>query len=119
MNKSTEWLVANPVTGEHDIAFLKTEVQKLRNIATSALSELDEAKFSAGSPWRGNLPFLRLILCIVQDDIKDKFCHHGAVMRRQELDGRNSENRPPNVFELISDRWNDSNFNPTARVISK
>jgi hypothetical protein len=92
MNKCTEWLLTNPVTEEQDISFLKKEVQKLHNIAASALSELDEAKFSAGSPWHGNLPFLRLILCIVQDDIKDKYCRHGAVMSCLELDGRNSEN---------------------------
>lgn len=116
MNKCTEWLLTNPVTAEQDISFLKKEVQKLRNIAASALSESDEGEFSAGSPWRGNLPFLRLILCIIQDDIKDKYRRYGAVMSRLELDGRNSENRPPNVFELIADRWNDSTFNPTAPV---
>ena len=114
MNKCTEWLLVNPVTEEQDISFLKKEVQKLRNIAASALSESDEAEFSAGSPWRGNLPFLQLILCIIQDDIKDKYRRHGAVMSRPELDGRNSENRPPNVLKLIADHWNDSTFNPTA-----
>ena len=112
--KSTEWLLTNPIADEDSISFLKREVQKLRNIAANALSESDEAEFAGGGPWRGNVPYLRLILCIIQDDIKQKYCRHAAVMTRQELDGRNAEDRPQTAFEMIADRWNDPNFNPTA-----
>jgi hypothetical protein len=92
-------------------------VQKLWNIAANAVSELDEAEFAAGGPWHGNVPYLRLILCIIQDNIKQKYRHHAAVMTCQELDGRNAEDRPQTAFEMIADQWNDPNFNPTAPAL--
>ena len=66
------------------------------------------------SAWRGPLPYLRLMLCLIQDDVRSAYLRRSDVLTRQELDARNSESRQQTAFEIIADRWNDSSFNPTA-----
>jgi hypothetical protein len=53
-------------------------------------------------------------MCLIQDDIKVAYHRHGDALTQQVLDARNSESRPPTVFEMLADRWNDPSFNPIA-----
>ena len=97
---------------------------------------------SRGGNWRGSVPYLRLILCLTQDDIKFAFLRRADVHSCQESDARNSENRngcaislrcvallftctnsclyfvftyrPLTVYELLSNLWNSETFNPIA-----
>jgi hypothetical protein len=119
--KCTEWLEENPIQDQDDISFLKNEVSRLSNIIICAEREREEEQArqqggSTGMPWRGALPYLRLILCVIQDDIKLSYLRRADVMNHQYLDGRHSESRPPTAFELISDKWNNPSFNPVAPV---
>jgi hypothetical protein len=43
--------------------------------------------------WRGYVPYLRLIMCLTQDNIKCLFLTRANVRSRQQLDARNSDNR--------------------------
>jgi len=64
--------------------------------------------------WRAPVAQLRVILALVQDDIKSVYLRRADAQSRQQLDARNSSVRQRTVFELISDRWNDPSFNPVA-----
>ncbi|KAI2512413.1 hypothetical protein MHU86_2075 [Fragilaria crotonensis] len=67
-----------------------------------------------GGRWRGSVPYLRVMMCLTQDQVKALFLTSADVQTRQELDARHSERRPKTVFEVISDLWNSPEFNPIA-----
>jgi hypothetical protein len=46
-----------------------------------------------GRNWRGIVPYLRVIMCFTQDDVKSLFLARANTRLRQELDARNSEIR--------------------------
>jgi hypothetical protein len=70
-----------------------------------ALEQRQKALLLDGTgKWRYNaaIPHLRLILCLIEDDIQPKF------MRRDY--GLKSDDTV--LYELIADRWNSDTFNP-------
>jgi hypothetical protein len=107
--KCTEWLVDNPIKDPTDVSFIKKEVDRFK---MSIVAAVDDEENQASGQWRGAVPYLRLILCLTEDDIKPKFIRRGEALSRTELDARNSETREPTVYEMIADRWNDPEFNP-------
>ena len=113
-NKCIRWLEEHPPKDEQDILFLKNEVQRLKAIVLEAHQERQEQEARQSGQWRGAIPYMRLIMCLIQDDIKSSFLRRADARTRQELDARNSEARPQTAFELIADRWNDEHFNPVA-----
>ena len=101
-SQKIEWLEANPVQDSVDISFLRGEVIRIKEILESSLAEEQQQRellglggtgVSRGGNWRGSVPYLRLILCLTQDDIKFAFLRRADAQSRQELDARNSENR--------------------------
>jgi hypothetical protein len=97
-----EWLETNPVEDSIDISFLRGEVSRIKGILERSLEEeqqqlelvgLGGIGVSRGGNWRGSVPYLRLILCLTQDDIKFAFLRRADAQSRRELDARNSENR--------------------------
>jgi hypothetical protein len=120
--KCNEWLTNNPILHEDDISFLVTESNRFKATIVDAVTEqqngpsVNGTSGTSGGSWRGSVPYLRLILCLLENDIKEKYLRRGDTMSRQELDGRNSEQRDPTVYEMIADRWNSSDFNPTLSV---
>jgi hypothetical protein len=66
--------------------------------------------------WRGSVPYLRLILCLTEDDVKKEFLVRDRAMSRTELDGRHSDVRQPSVYELMADMWNNPDYNPVLPV---
>jgi hypothetical protein len=110
LSKCIDWLKDNPISFEDDIRFLVSECNRFRGTIEDAATE--ERQGPGGGSWRGSVPYLRLILCLIEDDIKAKYLRRGDTLSRQELDGRNSEQRDPTVYEMIADRWNSTNFNP-------
>jgi hypothetical protein len=115
VSQCESWLCEHPVEDEADVKFLKEETRRLSQVMIAASKETEEVNDQLlNGYWRGNIPHLRLILCLIQDDIKPCFIRRGAAMTRQQVDGRNSTSREPTVYEMISDRWNDSTFNPVT-----
>ena len=101
-SQKIEWLEANPVQDSVDISFLRGEVIRIKEILERSLAEEQQQRellglggigVSRGGNWRGSVPYLRLILCLTQDDIKFAFLRRADAQSRQELDARNSENR--------------------------
>lgn len=103
-----EWLAGNPISNEADVAFLRNEVHRVRGVWERKLQQRlvpmqDESSLvvaasggrsrSGGSYWRPNLPFLRVIMCLTQDNVKSLFLTRANALSRQQLDGRNSDTR--------------------------
>jgi hypothetical protein len=76
----------------------------------------DDEDETLGKKWVGQLPYLRLIHCLLEDDIKQKWIHRNDPQTIQEIDARNSNARAENAFELIARRWNEETFNPSTTV---
>jgi hypothetical protein len=125
VNRLTKWLNDNPVSSVDDVLFIRKVVQSTIDECSQALAEgLAPTVASATTDttalgqWRGNTPYLRLIMCLVVDDrIRNAYLHRGDAMSRTELDSRNSDEvREATVFEMIADKWNDVSFTPTVPV---
>jgi hypothetical protein len=71
-SKCVQFLVQHPITGADEIAFLKKKVQDVLQVVNKASKDNDE---ESGKKWVGQLPYLRLIHCLLQDDVKDKWMH--------------------------------------------
>jgi hypothetical protein len=98
-----EWLETNPVEDSIDISFLSGKVSRIKGILERLLAEvwqqlelvgLGGIGVSRGDNWRGSVPYyLRLILCLTQDDIKFVLKRRADAQSRQKLEAGNSENR--------------------------
>jgi hypothetical protein len=104
----TTWLIANPIVGEDDVIFIRRRCEEFD--AASQAADTEKLAASDGN-WRGSVPYLRIILCLIED-IRDKFAHRDDPQSRVEFDGRNSDTRKSTVYELIAERWNSDTFNP-------
>jgi hypothetical protein len=76
-----EWLEIDPVEDIIDISFLRGEVSRIKGILERSLEEeqqqlelvgLGGIGVSRGGNWRGSVPYLRLILCLTQDEANDR-----------------------------------------------
>ena len=85
-----------------DISFLRGKVIRIKEILERSLAEEQQQRellglggvgVSRGGNWRGSIPYLHLILCLTQDDIKFAFMRRADAQSHQELDARNLENR--------------------------
>ena len=76
LSKLTEWLESNPIIDHADIEFLKSEVLKLSKLLYESKKEADDQQQATSGAWRGNVPYLCLILCLAEDDIKAAYLHH-------------------------------------------
>lgn len=119
MDKVMQWLHDHPLENDNDVAFVKSEVKRVKEIVTEAIKEAkdEEQKLNQYSAWRDRVPYLRLIHCVLEDDIKVVYLKRNDVMSRTQLDARNSdEKRPETAYELIADRWNSPAFNPVTEI---
>jgi hypothetical protein len=95
-----EWLQENPIRHKADIEFLTNEVLRVEEVLLRKAREEQEMQsaFSGGGGggrghWRGSVPYLRLIMCLTQDNVKCLFLTRANSRSRQELDARNSDSR--------------------------
>jgi hypothetical protein len=104
ITRSVKWLESNPLEDSDNLLFLKNEVNKLRNVTFSTLAEeaIATVDAPAAKKWRGSAPYMRLIMCLVDDDVKASYVRHADTMTREVLDARNSDVQPPSEFELLA-----------------
>mmetsp|Transcript_12892 Transcript_12892/g.24210 ORF Transcript_12892/g.24210 Transcript_12892/m.24210 type:complete len:518 (+) Transcript_12892:68-1621(+) len=117
--KLMHWLNRNPVTQSRDIKFLCDEVSRVHEILVLAKKEEEEeeSKMQQMLSWRDKVPYLRMIHCILEDDVKVAYLKRNDPVSRTQLDARNLvEKRPLNVYELIADKWNSPFFNSKTEV---
>jgi hypothetical protein len=66
----------------------------------------------------GQLPYLCLIHCLLEDDVKDKWMHRNDPQTIQQIDARISDARVENAYEMISSHWNAIFFIPKTAVFN-
>ena len=93
-----EWLEHNPIRNVADVEFLTNEVLRLRDLLVRAQQQLGHESGTAGSDgqrggrnWQGIVPYLCIIMCFTQDDVKSPFLARANTRSRQELDARDSD----------------------------
>ena len=122
--KCIEWLQANPITNTDDVSFLIRRAQAVKQVVANATQKTVSTSSNQasgpggeqGNKWTGSLPYLHLIHCLMEDDIKHKYIHCEDRLTIQEIDARRSDVRAEDVFETISNRWNSNSFNPTTKI---
>jgi hypothetical protein len=115
--KCWSWLQENPLRDSGCISFLCQESMRVTKILEEALKEKDvESSAVRLGAWIGPKPYLRLVHCVIADDIRSHYLRRDAVLTRAQLDSRNSDGRQPNCYERIAAKWNDSSFNPVTDV---
>jgi hypothetical protein len=114
--KCCEWLLENPIAGEADVSFVRHAIKTFIVVAKEATLETKQLQVNvslptaaAGAGWRGNVPYICLILCLVQDErIRNAFLHCGDAMSRTQLDAHNSVKvRQPTVYKMLAEKWNN------------
>ena len=117
--RQIEWLESHPIKDQADITFLTAETLRLKQMLLRRALEQQVlpsdlagaggggsdvsgggSTRGGGSNWRGIVPYLRLIMCFTQDDIKAAFLRRADAPSRAELDARNSERRYVNIMVL-------------------
>mmetsp|Transcript_7375 Transcript_7375/g.11213 ORF Transcript_7375/g.11213 Transcript_7375/m.11213 type:complete len:312 (+) Transcript_7375:146-1081(+) len=61
--------------------------------------------------------WLRLFHAAIEDDIIETFCRRNEVIQREELDARNSANRPLIFNEAAAIKFNTESFSPTSLLL--
>jgi hypothetical protein len=106
-SKSFEWLESNPVSEAADVEFLTTEVLRVREVYKAMIEEKERRRVGessavgtdasnarvGGGAWRGNVPYMRIIMCLTEDDVKALFLARANGLSRSELDARNCDSR--------------------------
>ncbi|KAG7339920.1 hypothetical protein IV203_024970 [Nitzschia inconspicua] len=127
--KCTDWLKANPITGEADVAFLFKRAKEIKQIVVAGNNPTQKTVAAVnsssdttkhGNKWFGPLPYLRLIHCLLEDDIKEQWIHRNDPQSIQEIDAAHRRSGvnfgEETAFEMIANRWNSPDFNPTTMV---
>jgi len=110
LSVALDWLVENPILGDDDKAFVLDKVVSFLKVS----SEVAAGKPSGSQKWVGIVPYLRLIHCITdKDDAKASFLRSFSVKTRKELEDRKLIK---DVWEIVSDYFNDPNFNVTSSL---
>ena len=113
-----EWLNTWPLTDPACITFLASEAKRVEMILQAAIDEGRETALAVQhGAWTGATPYLRLIHCLVDcDATRLAYLKRHETMTREELDALNSPLRPKTGYEVIADKWNDPQFNPSTGV---
>ena len=73
-DQQIEWLQQHPVRHERDVEFLINEVLQVEGVLIRKAAEIASVAVGGRGHWRrGNLPYLRMIMCLVQDNVKFLF----------------------------------------------
>jgi hypothetical protein len=119
VSQCTEWLIDNPIVPSGDVQFIRLTVRDFVALAEATAAkaqvlQLATSAWSSAASWRGTVPYIRLILCLVEDElIRNAYLHRLDALSRTQLDARNSvEQREQDVHEMLADKWNDRTFNP-------
>ena len=123
--KCHDWLKANPITNIDDVAFLFRKAKVAKQVVENATQRtvvptvsVDQPEGEQGNKWFGSLPYLRLVHCLMEDNIRDKWMHRNDPKSIQEIDARRSDVRAETVFEMIANRWNSKSFNPMTMIMT-
>ena len=118
--KATEWLVANPIVAEAEVAFIRATIAHRISVAERAgsLQPSGIGNMPSGN-WIGKYPHLYLIHCIIDfNDIKTAYQNRLNVPSgRMAVENRNQPAvLAVNVWHMVAAKWNDTSFQPVTSV---
>jgi len=93
-----------------------TEMARVTAIFDEALRVKKSEKTLAPGLWVKNEPWLRLLHCILDDEIRPSYLQRDRVASRPTLDAFSSPDRAQSVYKRIALKWNDPFFNPVTSV---
>jgi hypothetical protein len=120
-DKLEEYLKNHPITKETDVQFLRRKVLEHKLIVEEAQLSSQCNNDLLQKEWYGKIPVLRLIHAIVEDDRTKRafLTRFDLDNNRTAVDNRNSiDKRSTTVWELVSNRWNDPDFNPHTEILT-
>jgi hypothetical protein len=106
-----------PITSSEDIEYITQRIRTLE--ATMAGAQLQRATTSAPNSRSvaRKTDRLRFVECMVLDTVKPLYLSSQQVLLRYEMDGRKSSTASPDFYDVVSDAFNDTTFNPTSRCL--
>ena len=115
LSRLLEWLKLHPLRDASDVQFLQETVKNRKVVAERVVAQRANDKVvhdKAEKNWYGPLPILRLLCCLTDNDaIRRAYLTRNDISNdRIDLDNRNSDKRPKTVYELLSDKWNDHDY---------
>ncbi|CAB9521596.1 unknown protein [Seminavis robusta] len=117
-DKLVSWLKENPMSDVIDRVFVQLEEEKLFNMLTKAAEEKTEtAKKNQTGAWVTLEPYLRLIECFFHDDNRELLMRTNKALTRDELDARNSDQRPVDYWEAVARIFNDDSYVFFSRML--
>lgn len=113
IEKIIQWLDDHPISKKEDIKYLEKVIESHRKASHSAHAAAQLEREALESNWTGKYPYLRLIHCIIDDNIKESYLHRNDFdTTRMQVENRNSVVREKTCWEKISDLWNNPEFLP-------
>jgi hypothetical protein len=79
MDALCKWLSDNPIQEESDIDFITRAAEHHCHVCIAAQSSNVTEQDGLASNWTGNVPFLRLIHCVVDDSVSKRSLKLGHV----------------------------------------
>lgn len=114
LDKIQSWLHSQPIINDACVDFISRELKQTTQQFEDALATKEAEKLPGSGAWLGNAPWLRLLHCILEDDIRVNYLNRDRVLSRMELDAGSSPNQPPSVYQQIAERWGSTSFNPVT-----
>ena len=112
-----KWLCENKITNPVDIAFLRAEeVKFFNNLVRGQIESATIQSVNLGGVVFTQTTDLRMVHCLLEDDVKEAFLRCHDTMDRAALDSRNSPHRPKTWLEKIVDKYNLPTFCPQTKV---
>jgi hypothetical protein len=106
-NELIQWLKLHPLDEPEDLVFVGNEINKtykaIKHLAEEAKAM--ERTTLASKNWSMH-NWLRLYCCAIDDEARPFLLVKDDCMERDELDGRNHEERPPTWHEKIVELYN-------------
>ena len=60
---------------------------------------------------------MRMAHALTTDELKVAYARQYDAVSREELDARRSDRRQPTIQELLRDKMNDKDYNPTSNIV--
>jgi hypothetical protein len=103
-----DWLKCHEITDPLDEAFLRFEANKTYQMIMKQAEEAAAVSRErlASRNWNSQEPWMRFYHCVTDDEVKVLLRTNERTLTREELDARNSSERPPTCWEKIAELYN-------------
>lgn len=119
--KILKWLDDHPIVGDEDVAFITATFDSVKKDAIESVAAMaTETELLGEKAWTGQVPYLRLIHCLIDnDDIKRAYHSRNDIPPgRLHLENRNSvDKQPKTVWQMLAEKWNDPLFAPETEEL--